>query len=130
MRYLVSSILLLSAVLSAGQDCPPASDPPPDTPTVLYTARLLGYVWHERSGTGEEVTRLLHENVECSRKLYRNSILVGMGDNLAPQYESRFLPNGQPKPRVGPFDFDSDPVAKALSLYLHYDAMVPGREDF
>lgn len=134
MRHIACTITIVCAFsFLAWTECPKVSDPPSDTPTVLYTARLLGYVWHQRPEVPEEpVTDLLKRNIECSQEQYPNSILVGMGDNLAPEYESRFDKDGRPKDRVPQgkeFDFNKDPLAQAFP-YLRYDAMVPGMEDF
>jgi hypothetical protein len=124
---------MLSALSASGQDhCPTVSDPASNTPTVLYTAKLLGYVWHERPGVTEPVTSLLWDNIQCARKQYPDSILIGMGDNLAPEYESRFDAKGQRKDRVpqaGAFDFHKDPTVEAFP-YLGYDVLVPYHEDF
>ena len=77
MRHITCTTILLSALSMFGQvNCPKVSDRPSETPAVLYTARLLGYVWHGRPGTGEPVTDLLKANIQCSRTQYPTSILL------------------------------------------------------
>src|SRR5437773_427637 len=92
---------------------------------ILYTGRLLGYLREDPSAkfaTDPFRTSLAEALQNCP-----NAILVGMGDNVAPEYEARFV-NGLPKPRDGR-DIRIDDVIKLLRS-AHYDALVPGKEDF
>ena len=136
LRHLITIMAFLAVLSVSGwSQCskPQAQSSVSDCPTILYTARLLGYVRHSESGPYQEVvTDLLRTQIENSRKGNHNSILVGMGDNLAPDYGSRFDVDGTPKTRVpkdGKFDFDRDPLATVFSD-LGYDALVPEKEDF
>lgn len=122
-----------------------------ETLEVLYTSRLLGYLTSDDKAppppnTGgpptcfsdkgadpsglpsrKSVTQCFLDSLAMAKARYPNALLIGMGDNLAPKYEARFLLNGEPKPRTKTLDLANDNVVKILQLY---NAIVPGKEDF
>jgi hypothetical protein len=138
-----SGLLVLLAMLLMGI-CPPphamAQSAAPcvghDKPAILYTGKTYGYLRnndHETDSAADAFGRT-YVNVH---KSCPQAILVGMGDNFAPEYGSRyedFDPQHHnkelhPVPRLGPSGPSKSP-AVGFFRDQHYDALVPGQMDF
>src|SRR5215831_11168936 len=81
----VCAVLALVGALPAQQPLPPE----PCTSNavcVLYTARLLGYI---RKDDPSPVNEKFDANMKSAKRNYPSALVVGMGDNLAPEYGSR-----------------------------------------
>ena len=120
---------------------------------VLYTSRLLGYLTSDDKApptlapwltprcfndggadpaqlgnpSRKPVTQCFLDSLAKAKAEFPNALLIGMGDNLAPKYEARFLQDGTPKARTNFTGLSNDNVVEILQ---RYDALVPGKEDF
>lgn len=140
--YRIALLLLLttSSVVRSQEPCcapacgaAPLAQAPAGPPQVelLYTGRLLGYVRADdpdQKGVSANFIRTI-KSAKCA---HPNALVVGMGDNLAPEFGSRFNKNSSyPKSRISfqgkPADFDGD-IVNLFRQY--YDVVVPGKEDF
>ena len=111
----ISLCLLISATASFPQDQPsaaPASDVNSST-QVIYTGKLLGYFRVPDRQSFYAVSRCLTSNsdkpseeafgfLKLRHENYANAILVGTGDNFAPQFEARVF-NPVPSPSPGQY---------------------------
>ena len=131
----ISLLLLLVASLAAGEAAQVK-------PAVAYTGKTYGYLRNneQNNPTGPLANDFVatYRNI---RKLYPQAILVGTGDNFAPEYLARYVrQNGVDTPvdRKGAdspavsffksFDHTYGPGEKLLDV--GYDALVPGQLDF
>ena len=111
-------------------------------PAVAYTGKTYGYLRNDASNKpqGILVTDFI-TTYRNMRTLYPQVILVGMGDNFAPDYLARYVRKngvdipvdrkGADSPVVSFFKkFDQNAGAKTGQGDVGYDALVPGQLDF
>lgn len=161
-----SCILTLAIVCGMTGIAAPLAAQTDDTLTVAYTGRLLGYARlpdrQSKTTTGcsdqsgptdgsDDVGKLLKERLET----YKGALIVGMGDNFAPELDARrfadgdlkemftwdhvsggpWIPNGPrlaplvPSIEAGHTAIPTDNVACFFRL-ARYTALVPGKHDF
>ena len=125
--------------------------------TVFYSGRMLGYL-REDSGTpttptangkckqvwnttpyrlSDSAQSFLNsyacecEKLKAAGKATDRCMLLGMGDNFAPKYESRLddAGTGFKSRNSNNISYDQDNVARFLK-FAQFDAIVPGKEDF
>jgi hypothetical protein len=125
----ISLVLISSTCLAQG-----AGDQ--TNPAVAYTGKTYGYLRNDVDDHPEGI--LATDFVERYRDIknkYPQAILVGMGDNFAPDYRARYFRNGavdEPVQRVN----SGPPFSPAVEFFNNfdngtgYDAMVPGQLDF
>jgi len=99
------------------------------TLNVLYTSRLLGYIRSVKNDP-YPATAPFENSLNAARTALPDAFLIGMGDNLAPEYASRFEgDNAKPRVKFTQEQIRNDNVVRVL-YNSHYDAIVPGKEDF
>jgi uncharacterized membrane protein YgcG len=104
---------------------------------IMYTGQTYGYLRSEDVSKPDSLAHAFVLSRERIAELYPQAILVGTGDNFAPDYGARFDANNQPLSRIDGPDRGCplttvDLKSGAVQFFLdeHYDALVPGRYDF
>lgn len=109
------------------------TDNSPVTAQIFYSGRMLGYLREDQNHqySGPANAFLQEYDNQCSRSVTaRSCVLLGMGDNFAPNYSARLDDNGAFKHRDGSnATYDKDNVARFL-YDARFTALIPGKEDF
>jgi hypothetical protein len=103
-----------------------------DKPAILYTGKTYGYL-RDNDKSQDSVANAFITTYDNIKQDCPQAILVGTGDNFAPDYGSRYYRDTQhkikPVPRRGP---NQALMSHAVQFFKnpHYDALVPGQLDF
>ena len=99
---------------------------------IFYSGRMMGYLREDRGNRlSDPADHFLSEyDRQCNQPgTARNCVLLGMGDNFAPNYAARMDDLGHFKGRNSNTSWKDDNVARFL-VTANFTALVPFKEDF
>jgi hypothetical protein len=125
--------IVITMVLPAAAIAQPAG--PQNGPAIIYTGETYGYL---RSGDvgNNSMGAAFNDTYTELKQTYPQSILVGTGNNFAPEYGARFDSTGDAIARIPPSKSRNDWALsnRAVEFFQSpqhkYDALVPGQYDF